>query len=157
MEYLLDTNVIIEWMSNGPSQHFMDTIVVNRQSKLSTAWVCAVEFLVKATTREQELLVRSIENNELHLYELHGLQDLTIASEMRRTTRLPLPDCMIIATAKTHALTIATRDMRLFKEGKKVYPDIVWIGPKGTTPYPDAPPTKAAIIKEEHTGYVIYG
>jgi predicted nucleic acid-binding protein len=38
------------------------------------------------------------------------------AIELRRTTRLKLPDAIILATARAHGLTLATRNTRDFPE-----------------------------------------
>lgn len=156
MEYLLDTNVLIDFFSEGAGQPYIEEQLASPQNTLSTAWIAAAEFLVKATRDDAKKLFEVFDAGDLELHELTGTAALLLLGDIRRKTSLPMPDCMILATAKSEGITLLTRDVHLFRSGKKVYPDIVCITEQGHRPYPTPPGEKPLRVKEAHgTGYAI--
>lgn len=125
MEYLLDTNILIGWFTTGPAQQFLEREMRATHCLLSTSWICAAEFLVKAGKKESTALLNLFECGDLLLYEVGGVEDLQDVSAIRRRTRLPLPDCIIIATAARHKATLLTHDAELLSKGKRIYSRIV--------------------------------
>ena len=125
MEYLLDTNILIDWFAEGPSQKFLLQRVKHESCQLSTSWICAAEFLVKAGRKEERALFQLFEAEELRLYDVGGSDTLAQVAGLRRTLSLPLPDCIILATAIRTRATLLSRDEMLCKKAKRVYPNII--------------------------------
>lgn len=127
MDYLLDTNILIEWFGHGPSQQFLEQQFARADNSFATSWICAAEFLVKAGTKETDALHDLIEAGDLLLYDLSGFDLLDLVSTARRELRLRLPDCIVLATARHYQCTLVTRDGTFAKRSKTFYPQIVHI------------------------------
>ena len=75
-----------------------------------------IEVLVGAVGAEEEARVRSF----LGTFEVLAV-DAPVAEEavrLRRARRLKLPDAIILATARVHRRTLATRNTRDFSDGE---------------------------------------
>lgn len=121
MLYLLDTNILIDWFAGGSGQNLILKRLEEPGSQLATAWICAAEFLVKARAKEEKALFNIIQSNDLQLLELTGTETLSLVAEIRQKTQLPLPDTMILATAKHHHATLLTQDQVFLRKAKKYY------------------------------------
>ncbi len=124
-KYLLDTNVLIEWVAQGPSQEFLLQILEDETAELSIAWISLVEFLVKASKKEQKNLLAAIHAGDLIVQELSGLEDAIKIATLRAQTSLKIPDCLVLATAMNLGAILLTRDEELFRKGKKIYKSLV--------------------------------
>lgn len=127
MDYLLDTNILIDWFTGGPSQGALEAHLQEPDCRLGTAWICATEFLVKATREEASMLHELVACGDLALHELQGLESAVLVGNYRHRSGLPLPDCMILATAARADATLITRDRELHKSGRRCYKRIEWV------------------------------
>lgn len=127
MSHLLDTNVLVEWFRDGPAQGYVDELLKDGGTALSVSWVSVAEYLVKSQPYESHALMEALAANELLLFDAAGLELARAASEARRESNLPLPDSIILATAKRHGLILVTRDGELAKKGVKYYRHIKWV------------------------------
>lgn len=120
-QYLLDTNVLIDWIANGSSQKFISQLLEDPKTELGLAWLTIVEFCVKATKREQKYLFDSISSGDITVYELTGLDLAQKTAAIRQKTALKLPDCFILTTAMEYKLLLLTMDKGLIQKGLSVY------------------------------------
>lgn len=125
--YLLDTNVLIEWYTQGPSQKYIAQLIEERTSQLGIAWITAIEFFVKANKKERKSLVDLVETGDLLLYEMQGMETAENVGAFRNETGLKIPDCLVLATAKNFDCILLTRDEELARKGKSVYKKIIHI------------------------------
>lgn len=126
MNYLLDTNILIDWYTQGPGQKFISNLIEKEKNlQLGTSWISVIEFLVKATLKEEQTLLGLFEAGDLTLYEINGLEVTLKVSQARRETGLAIPDCIILTTAEAHQAILVTRDQELGKRGKKIWGDII--------------------------------
>lgn len=127
VSHLLDTNVLVEWFRDGPAQQYVEDLLEQPGTILGVSWVSVAEYLVKAQSHESHALVQALSANDLVFYDASGLDLARAASEARRETSLPLPDSIILATAKRHGLVLVTRDAELAKKGAKYHRHIKWV------------------------------
>lgn len=124
--FLLDTNILIDWYSSGPSQRFLEEIITEESGcVLATSWVCALEFLSGATPSEIKFFLKALEQGDVQLYAESEIDSLVEISRLRKITLLKLPDSIILYHAKIHQATIVTRDVEFYKRGKKVYSNMI--------------------------------
>ena len=105
---LFDTSVLIDCHIGVPAA----AEEIERYDELAVSRVVWIEFLVGARTpnmkQERELLLKEFELIEL---------EPAISAEaviIRQSTRLKLPDAIILATARVHGLLFVTRNYRDF-------------------------------------------
>jgi predicted nucleic acid-binding protein len=124
--FLLDTNILIDWYSNGPSQGFLGKVISEEKDFiLTTSWICAAEFLCGADSIETKFFLKAIESGEVSLYIENEMDSLLEISLLRKKTLLKLPDSIILYHAKIHRAIILTRDVDFYRRGKKVYSHMI--------------------------------
>ena len=105
---LIDTNILIDNHAGIEAA----AVELNRYDQMAISRVIWIEFLVGAQTpkmrSERELIAGSFE-----LLEVTPTVALE-AVNIRQTTRLKLPDAIILATARVHGLLFVTRNARDF-------------------------------------------
>ena len=74
--------------------------------------VTSIEVLAGAPTYHAESLARELLSSVAVLPLSEAVAEATVV--LRRTTRLKLPDAIILATARVHGLTLSTRNTRDF-------------------------------------------
>jgi|TARA_B100001964_G_scaffold115231_1_gene128435 predicted nucleic acid-binding protein len=116
---LLDTNIIIDWYTNGPSVSYLEDKVNERGTELSTSIICAIEFLSKAREKEQKSFCSLINQREITLYPLTGLGSANNIAGIRKKTGLTLPDSIILHTASINKCLLITRDKELHQKGRQ--------------------------------------
>ncbi len=128
--YLLDTNVLSELVRKKPSREVVFRLRQLRGKKLTTSAVCVLE-LRHGTARHpqggrlwqrlSETVLSRVEVLPLGEEEARDAGDLLATLEKRGMT-IGLEDVLIGATARTHGLTLATRNVRHFDriDGLKV-------------------------------------
>ncbi|HJP17485.1 MAG TPA: PIN domain-containing protein [Nitrospinota bacterium] len=119
MNILLDTNIIIDWYTNGPSVSYLEDKVNERGTELSTSIICAIEFLSKAREKEQKSFCSLINQREITLYPLTGLGSANNIAGIRKKTGLTLPDSIILHTASINKCLLITRDKELHQKGRQ--------------------------------------
>jgi len=116
IKYLWDTNTVIYYLQNqfspGPQQ-FMDELLKEFRPAISS--ISEIELLCwkTPTEKDKETLVSFI--NDSIVFELEQNIKLKTA-EIRKSTRLKLPDAIIAGTALVHDLTLLTRNISDFKK-----------------------------------------
>jgi len=111
--YLIDTNVIIDFLSGRfkkPSIEFLEPIL-SRQPSISI--ISKIEVLGFNSTPEQEKLLRNFISELYHINITSEVVDMCI--EIRKNHRIKLPDALIAATCITSQLTLLTRNTSDFK------------------------------------------
>jgi predicted nucleic acid-binding protein len=105
---LFDTNILIEYIGGlktaGEELERYDDLFISR-----IVWI---EFLAGAKTPEMETQRRTF-LDRFTLLEI----DAPVAGQavlLRRTSRMKLPDAIILATARVHGLLLVTRNHRDF-------------------------------------------
>ena len=124
--YLLDTNVISELTKQLPSPKVVEFLSEHEKLWLSTVVMHELEFgvqLLPEGNRRYSLQIRLSEfiaemEQQGHILPL-GRQEAELAAQLRSQARrsgrvLHLGDALIAGTAKTHGLSIATRDTEDF-------------------------------------------
>jgi len=116
LKYLWDTNTVIYYLQNQFSisgEKFIDNVVDNSQPAISV--ITEIELLCwkTATESDLELLQKFISNSVI--YELG--QDIKLKTiEIRKQSRLKLPDAIIAATASVNGLILISRNTSDFKK-----------------------------------------
>ncbi|HTK21149.1 MAG TPA: type II toxin-antitoxin system VapC family toxin [Mucilaginibacter sp.] len=116
LKYLWDTNTVIYYLQNQFSvsgEKFIDNVVDNSQPVISV--ITEIELLCwkTATEYDLELLQKFISNSVI--YELG--QDIKLKTiEIRKQSRLKLPDAIIAATALVNGLILISRNTSDFKK-----------------------------------------
>ncbi len=108
MKALIDTNILID----GHAGVEAAAVELGRYDEMAISRVIWIEFLVGAETpkmkAERELIAGNFEL--LEISPEIARETVTI----RQTTRLKLPDAIILATARVHGLLLVTRNVRDF-------------------------------------------
>lgn len=120
MNLLLDTNIIIDWYTNGPTVSYLEEKINGKGVELSTSIICAIEFLSKAKEKEQKSFCSLITQKEIVLYPLAGLDSANAIAHIRQKTGLTLPDAIILHTASTNNCLLITRDQKLYQKGRHI-------------------------------------
>lgn len=117
--YLIDTNVLSDFMNNSFSQNGMLFIsnLIDDQPEISV--ITRLELLCWKTNFESEFWIKEFISNT----KIIPLSEEVIENcvQIRRTTRIKLPDAIIAATALTFQYTIITNNTKDFEniEGLK--------------------------------------
>ncbi len=115
MKALIDTNILIDSHAGLEKA----AVELNRYTELALSRVSWIEFFAGARTPEmrqqRQLLIDSFELLEVNA----EVAEETV--RLRQTTRLRLPDAMILATARVYGLLLVTRNTKDFSSGE---PDI---------------------------------
>jgi hypothetical protein len=122
--YLLDTNVISELRKLRPHGGVVEWLNHNCEEQLfiSAVLIGEVQAGIELTRRQDATKAREIEEWLNHIEDSYQTLPMNIAC-FREWGRLRiqkpasiLEDAMIAATARIHGLTVATRNVRDFKE-----------------------------------------
>ena len=104
----LDSSIIIDAL-NGVEEAIAELAGAD---ELYMSVVSRIEVLVGCRSEESERLARSTLANLGQLELTEDIAEQTV--RLRRTTRLKLPDAIILATARVHGLTLSTRNTKDF-------------------------------------------
>lgn len=111
MEYLLDTNTVIDAQANRLPIESIDFIKPILNDDFNISFITYIEFLafkkVNMELKEFISLANTIQINEFIIEE-------TI--QIRRNTNIKVPDCIIAATAKVLNLKLITRNISEFNK-----------------------------------------
>jgi predicted nucleic acid-binding protein len=105
---LFDTNILIDQLRGVEAA----SKELDRYDEVAVSRIVWIEFLVGAKTPDLETKIRRL----LNRFELLEI-DAAVAAEtilIRKSTRLKLPDAIILATARVHGLLFVTRNHRDF-------------------------------------------
>lgn len=108
---LFDSNIVIDALNGIEAGR--DELRAAREPSISV--VSWIEVLAGCPTAEAEVQARAL----LSSMSVLALTDAVAedAVRIRRTTRLRLPDAVILATARVHGLTLSTRNTKDFGAG----------------------------------------
>lgn len=115
--YFLDTNILIDLVGEKQSAVFFSE-QLSLETQLATGIICLTEFLVKASKREEQVILQLIEADELEVCYFDDLATAHSAARLRKETGLKMPDALILAMAiklKAHLLTC---DQNLLKKSR---------------------------------------
>lgn len=109
--YLVDTNVLIDYLNNKLPDHSA-RLFENIEINLSI--ISKIELLAwKEASQEQIDIIESFLDTTIILGLSESVARKTI--EIRKTHRVKLPDAIIAATAMTNDLALVTRNVSDFK------------------------------------------
>jgi len=115
IKYIWDTNTAIYYLQQQfpPSaEKFMDSLAAEAQPVISA--ITEIELLCWKTASEKDLEVLQGFINDSLVIELERPIKLKTA-EIRKSSRMKLPDAIIAATALVYGLTLVTRNVADFK------------------------------------------
>lgn len=117
--YLIDTNVLSDFMNNSFSQNgmFFLSNLIDGQPEISV--ITRLELLCWKTNFESKFWIKEfISNSKIISLSEEVIQNCV---QIRRTTRIKLPDAIIASTALTFQYTIITNNTKDFEniEGLK--------------------------------------
>lgn len=112
ISYLLDTNIIIGmYQRNVEVMALMQAKHVNI-SQCAYSGITRMELLsFPGITEKEELAIKNLLDRRAHLSVSPIVEELTI--QFRRLNKTKLPDAIIAATAKAHAIELLTLDKKL--------------------------------------------
>jgi predicted nucleic acid-binding protein len=106
--YLIDTNVIIDFLAGRFSGENLQFITKILSSRPAISVISKIEVLGFNTTTAHEKLLKSF-INELNIIQISPeVVDACIA--IRKEHRIKLPDALIAATCVAHQITLITRN-----------------------------------------------
>ncbi|WP_230660815.1 type II toxin-antitoxin system VapC family toxin [Psychrobacter sp. I-STPA10] len=121
--YLLDTNVISELRKNKPHGAVIAWIegVAEQDLYLSAVSIAEIQAGIEITKEQDSKKAMELEHwldllcQSYHILPMDAVTFRTWARLMHRTSDTLYEDAMIAATAKTHHLTVVTRNVIDFK------------------------------------------
>lgn len=121
--YLLDTNVISELRKNKPHGAVIAWIegVAEQDLYLSAVSIAEIQAGIEITKEQDNKKAMELEHwldllcQSYHILPMDAVTFRTWARLMHRTSDTLYEDAMIAATAKTHHLTVVTRNVIDFK------------------------------------------
>ena len=135
VKYLLDTNVVIDFMAKNLPASSQDAIADIIDDETNISLITKIE-LLSFSDIEQNVTDFVASSNVLALSD--NIVNKTI--ELRRKHKKKLPDTIIAATAIIHNFTVATRNVIDFKDFENLSVWNPWdIQPKKTPPNLDNP------------------
>ncbi|MBF0132948.1 MAG: type II toxin-antitoxin system VapC family toxin [Magnetococcales bacterium] len=113
--YLLDTNVLIDFLNQHPDSIFQERVLTALESRSGISVITTIELLGwrKHTTQTRQGALDLL--GILREYPL-GRAEAQVAIQLRTRSAIHLGDAIIAATALTHGLPLMTRNMSDFKE-----------------------------------------
>lgn len=115
IKYLWDTNTAIYFLQQQFSlqaEKFIDDIL--RQSGPTISVITEIELLCWANPSDKDLVVLHTFINDSLVFELE--KDIKLKTiELRKSSKIKLPDAIIAATALNYDLTLLTRNVNDFK------------------------------------------
>ena len=118
--YLLDTNIVIEWFAGGPSQKHIESLLKATEGEtfFYISFITVFEFLIKADTKSETRFLNIIDSNEWAVLYFDDIRELKLASRISKDAGLSIPDAIILGSAKLLKATLLTRDKDLHKKGR---------------------------------------
>lgn len=111
--YLLDTNVIIDFLGNKLPEQTLTFLIPIIDSIPNVSVITQIELLgFKTSNRHQKVLSNFVEDSKI--YQLTG-SVFTQTISLRKSKKIKLPDAIIAATAIENKLTLITRNVSDFK------------------------------------------
>lgn len=109
MRALFDTNILIDYLDgHGGAKKEVDIFKQRYVSRIT--WI---ELLVGAHTKSEEDIIRDFLNKKFELIEIdQEVAELSI--QIRKSTKLKLPDAIILASAECRHCLVVTRNTRDF-------------------------------------------
>lgn len=109
---LFDSNIVIDLLNGVPTA---GPLILGTAPR-SVSIVTVIEVLAGAPAPAEEAIAREV----LSLFDVLPLDQPVAegAAILRRTTRLKLPDAVILATARHHGLALVTRNTKDFAPGE---------------------------------------
>jgi len=119
MMYLLDSNILIEYLNGSKKEIDFITNAKKNNEFLSFSVISKIEALSLSGLKEES--VQDIENF-LNVFSESYLNDdvATLSARLRRNLKLSLGDAIILATAISGRVTLVTNDKTLIKKAKNL-------------------------------------
>ncbi len=118
LKYLWDTNAVIYYLKKhfpAEQEALMDDIINNFQPAISI--ITEIELLCWKTATENDLTVLHNFISDCAIFNIE--QDIKLKTiEIRKNSKLKLPDAIIAATAATKGLTLISRNSSDFSKVK---------------------------------------
>lgn len=114
MEYLLDTNIIIQLLGNSLPQARMSKMYEILDKEVMVSIITQMETLgYNFDLNEEQILFETFISESTILTINNAIIDETIA--IRKSKKIKLPDAIIAATAKIHNLILISQNTSDFK------------------------------------------
>ncbi len=114
MEYLLDTNIIIQLLGNSLPQARMSKMYEILDKEVMVSIITQMETLgYNFDSNEEQILFETFISESTILTINNAIIDETIA--IRKSKKIKLPDAIIAATAKIHNLILISQNTSDFK------------------------------------------
>ncbi len=114
MEYLLDTNIIIQLLGNSLPQSRMSKMYEILDKEVMVSIITQMETLgYNFDSNEEQILFETFISESTILTINNAIIDETIA--IRKSKKIKLPDAIIAATAKIHNLILISQNTSDFK------------------------------------------
>lgn len=113
MKYLFDTNVLIDLQADKLSENSKEFILKNINEDFTISFITYLEFLsFKYLTNPMKEFI--------NLASILGInkQIMDITIELRKSTKVKLPDCIIAATSILYDKTLITNNEKDFSKFK---------------------------------------
>ena len=115
IKYLWDTNTVIYYLQqqfSPAAEKFIDDILLESQPTISV--ITEIELLCWEAPSKQDLAVIHNFIADAWVFELE--KDIKLrTAELRKASKIKLPDAIIAATALINELTLLTRNIKDFK------------------------------------------
>jgi predicted nucleic acid-binding protein len=114
LEYLLDTNIIIQLLGNSLPQSRMSKMYEILDKEVMVSIITQMETLgYNFDSNEEQILFETFISESTILTINNAIIDETIA--IRKSKKIKLPDAIIAATAKIHNLILISQNTSDFK------------------------------------------
>jgi predicted nucleic acid-binding protein len=114
LEYLLDTNIIIQLLGNSLPQARMSKMYEILDKEVMVSIITQMETLgYNFDSNEEQILFETFISESTILTINNAIIDETIA--IRKSKKIKLPDAIIAATAKIHNLILISQNTSDFK------------------------------------------
>jgi predicted nucleic acid-binding protein len=115
IKYLWDTNIVIYYLQqqfSWPAEKFIDKLLTESTPAFSV--ITELELLCWKTTDEKDRIVLKKFISNAKVFELDTPIKLKTV-DLRKSTKIKLPDAIIAATASTYGITLLTSNVKDFK------------------------------------------
>lgn len=112
VNYLLDTNALISFLQGNPALKYLQNF-----SSFAVSIVSVLEFLSfsKLEETDKELFFEFLETIEVIEVKFSDLQLINIITELRKNSKIKLPDAIIAGTAISNNAVLLTNDKAFTK------------------------------------------
>lgn len=115
IKYLWDTNIVIYYLQqqfSRSAERFIDNLLTESTPAFSV--ITELELLCWKTTHEEDQIVLKKFISNAKVFELDPPIKLKTV-DLRKSTKIKLPDAIIAATAYTYGITLLTSNVKDFK------------------------------------------